>query len=139
MERYWLSSSGLAIIVDQSVPLFVKKNKTSICFLASSKEPYNENRTVHLKYDICQSNSQIYKSEYLNKLQLYVINNYFSKPSDIPDKRMFKSPIWSTWANFKKKIDENSVRNFANDILFYNYTNSQLEIGMHKREIYPTL
>jgi hypothetical protein len=128
LERYWLSSSGLAIVVDQSIPLFVLKNKTSICLLASSKEPYNENRIVKLTYDVCQIDSSKSQNDYLNKLHLYVINNYFAKPKDYPDERMLKSPIWSTWANFKKRINETSVRAFANDILSNGYSNSQIEI-----------
>jgi hypothetical protein len=74
-----LSSSGVAIIVQQYIPLFVLKNQTSICLLASAKEPYNRDRIINLEYDICKSDS-VASEDYLNKLQLYVINNYFSKP-----------------------------------------------------------
>ena len=81
-----------------------------------------------MKYDICQLDSQSDPTNYLNRLQIYVINNYFSKPIGHPNERMFKSPIWSTWANFKKRINENSVRQFALDIISNGYSNSQLEI-----------
>lgn len=129
LERYWLSSNGVAVIVDQSIPLFVKKNKTSVCLLASSKEPYhNQHLIVKLKYDICQIDKNLAKNDYLNRLQLFVINNYFARPDDIPDERMFKSPIWSTWATFKKKINEKTLKMFANEILANNYSHSQLEI-----------
>ncbi|CAF0717114.1 unnamed protein product [Brachionus calyciflorus] len=129
LERYWLSSNGVAIIVNQTIPLFVKKNRTSFCLLASSKEPYhNQHFITKLKYDICKIDKTNVKDSYLNKLQLFVINNYFSKPSGIPDERMFKSPIWSTWANFKKKINESTIKMFAHEILANNYTHSQLEI-----------
>jgi len=128
LERYWLSSSGVAIVVDQAIPLFVLKNKTSLCLLASSKEPYGEHRIVKLSYDICQIESTKSPNDYLNILHLHVINNYFAKPKDYPDERMFKSPIWSTWANFKKRINETAVRAFAKDILNNGYSNSQIEI-----------
>jgi hypothetical protein len=114
--------------VDQSIPLFVYKNKTSICFLAKAKQPYNEKKKINLKYNICQVDFHLRPNDYLNRLQLFVINNFFSKPIDVPDRLMFKYPIWSTWANFKKKIDENSIRQFANDILDNNYAHSQIEI-----------
>jgi hypothetical protein len=94
LERYWITTSGVAIVVDHKVPLFALKNETIICFLASSKYPYLEKNIVSLKYDICQINSQKHKDSYLNKLQLYMINNYFSKPKGRPDQRMMKSPIW---------------------------------------------
>ncbi|RNA20253.1 hypothetical protein BpHYR1_035575 [Brachionus plicatilis] len=129
LERYWLSSNGVAVIVEQSIPLFVKKNKTSFCLLASSKEPYhNQHLIVKLKYDICQIDQSSTKTDFLNQLQLFVINNYFARPVGIPDERMFKSPIWSTWATFKKKINETTLKMFAHDILANNYSNSQLEI-----------
>jgi hypothetical protein len=123
-----LSSSGVALIVDQSIPLFVYKNKTSICLQATAKQPYDEKKKINLKYDICQIDSQLHPENFLNRLQLFVINNYFSKPTGAPDKLMFRYPIWSTWANYKKKIDENSIRQFAHDILDNNYTHSQIEI-----------
>lgn len=129
LERYWLSSNGVAVIVEQSIPLFVKKNKTSFCLLASSKEPYhNQHSKVKLKYDICQIDQSSAKTDFLNQLQLFVINNYFARPVGIPDERMFKSPIWSTWATFKKEINETTLKMFAHDILANNYSNSQLEI-----------
>lgn len=128
LERYWLSTSGIAIVVDQDVPLFLLKNKTSICLLASSKEPYDEHKIVFLKYDICKIDAQKSRSDYLNKLHLYMINKYFAKPSGIPDKRMFKSPIWSTWAYYKKNINQTMVMQFAKEILANNYSNSQIEI-----------
>lgn len=64
----------------------------------------------------------------MNKLHLYVINSYFSKPSEIPDERMFKSPIWSTWANFKANINDSVILKYANDIKNNGFSNSQLEI-----------
>jgi hypothetical protein len=33
IERYWLSSSGVAIVADQGIPLFVLKNTTHFCLL----------------------------------------------------------------------------------------------------------
>jgi hypothetical protein len=124
-----LSDSGVAIIVQQDIPLFVLKNKTSICLKASSKEPYNKERIVSLAYDICISEkTESTKYDYLNKLQLFVMNQYFSKPTDIPDELMFRYPIWSTWAQFKGNINEQNVKQYASDILAYNFSHSQLEI-----------
>ena len=41
---------------------------------------------------------------------------------------MIKSPIWSTWANFKARINDVNVKEYALDILANNYTHSQIEI-----------
>ena len=129
LERYWLSQSGVAIIAQQDVPLFVLKNRTSICLKASSKEPYNKERIVSLTYDICVSDKTVAsQQDYLNNLQLFVINNYFAKPSGIPDLLMMRYPIWSTWAQFKGNINVTNVKQYASDIVAYNFSHSQLEI-----------
>lgn len=35
IERYWLSTTGAALIVNQAVPLFVQKNSTQLCLLCN--------------------------------------------------------------------------------------------------------
>ena len=102
MERYWLSSSGVAIAVDQAVPLFVKITDNSICFLASSQWPYPTSQTPTLKYDVCTIDKSPSDASYLQNLHLYMIQTYFKRPCDVPDALMFKRPIWSTWAEYKK-------------------------------------
>lgn len=56
------------------------------------------------------------------------MNEYFAIPVDIPDERMFRWPIWSTWANFKANINESVIKKYAIEIKNNNYPNSQLEI-----------
>ena len=51
-----------------------------------------------------------------------------SKPQGLPDLRMIKSPIWSTWARFKVGINETVILNYAKEILDNGFTNSQIEI-----------
>jgi hypothetical protein len=129
MERYWLSSSGVAIIVDPSVSLFVKKNLTDICFLANNTQwPYNPSFSNDLKYDICQIEKTTSQTSYLNQLHLYVINKYFSKPIGTPDELMLARPIWSSWAYYKKLINEKKLKAFANEIIANNFTYSNFEI-----------
>lgn len=128
MERYWLSSNGVAIIVNQSIPLFVSMNKTAICFLASSNPPYSKHYIVKLSYDICSIDKGQYDDQYLQNFHLNMLNKYYSKPNDIPDELMFKRPIWSTWANYKRDITQNIVIDFAREIKSNDYPNCQLEI-----------
>ncbi len=124
-----MTESGVAIIVQQDIPLFVLKNRTAICLKASAREPYNKDRIASLAYDVCVSDkTDATKYDYLNRLQVFVINNYFSKPTDIPDELMFRYPIWSTWAQFKGNINEDNVKEYASDIVAYNFSHSQLEI-----------
>lgn len=130
LERYWLSSSGVAVVVDQAVPLFIRKDKQSICLLASVQRPYDiHKRDLKLKYDLCRiEKTEANARSYLNQLHLFVINNYFSRPSGIPDERMLKLPIWSTWSYYKQSIDEKVVIDYAQQIVDNGYPNSQIEI-----------
>ncbi len=129
LERYWLSSSGVAIIVDPTVSLFVLKNQTNLCFKSDPTVwPYSGRFLNEFKYDICHIDKSQELLGYLNKLHLFVINKYFSVPSGVPDELMFKRPIWSTWAVYKKSINYIVVTDFAKQILANNFTNSQLEI-----------
>ena len=129
LERYWLSSSGAAIIIDPSVSLFVKKNQTDICFLSNNTIwPYNPSFSSELKYDVCQIERETNPTSFLNQLHLYVISRYFAKPSGTPDEVMMARPIWSSWAYYKKFIDEKNLKQFAYEIIANNFTNSNFEI-----------
>lgn len=81
LERYWLSSAGVAIVVDPKTPLFVSKNLTHLCFKSNSTEwPYSEHFPSSFKYSVCDIEKDSSPSDYLNQLHLFVINNFFAKP-----------------------------------------------------------
>lgn len=82
LERYWLSSAGVAIVVDPETPLFVSKNLTQLCFKSNSTEwPYSEQFPSAFKYSVCHIERDSSPSDYLNQLHLFVINNFFAKPT----------------------------------------------------------
>jgi alpha-glucosidase (family GH31 glycosyl hydrolase) len=128
LERYWISSNGIAIVVNQSIPLFVSMNKTDICFLANAKYPYSKHQIMRLAYDVCTIEHDPSSVTFLKDLQLEMIKRYFATPIGIPDELMFKRPIWSTWAAFKRDINESVVLDFAKEINDNGYPNCQLEI-----------
>jgi hypothetical protein len=128
LERYWFTSNGVAIIVNQSIPLFVQMNKTDICLLANTNYPYSNKQTLKLAYDICTIDHKANNDTFLKTLHLEMIKRYFKTPSGIPDELMFKRPIWSTWATFKRDINESVVLDFAKEIIANNYSHCQLEI-----------
>ena len=131
IERYWLISSGVAIIVDPATPLFVQMNNgSSICFLSTASYPYPPSGAspVTLRYDVCQIEARAAPASYLNQLQLHVMNAYFARPTHWPDELMFKSPIWSTWAVYKANINDEVVVDFASQVIANNFTHAQLEI-----------
>ncbi|CAG2115530.1 unnamed protein product [Medioppia subpectinata] len=58
----------------------------------------------------------------------YAANNWIQKPTGIPDERMFKNPIWSTWAKYHADITQQKVLDFAQEIKSHGFSNSQIEI-----------
>jgi hypothetical protein len=125
-ERYFLSSSGVALFVDDDVPLWVGINGDNDRLLrltAKFQSPYKNptNKLPFLRYSILQS----YNVHSVHEL---VMNTFIAHPSDIPDERMFRHPIWSTWATYKKNINQAKVLEFAREIRRRDFEAAQLEI-----------
>ncbi|KAL4713789.1 hypothetical protein ACJJTC_012306 [Scirpophaga incertulas] len=124
-EPYWLSSSGVFFYFDKKVPLFVDQNnkdKYAACFKAQIKPPYSKKRD---RTDL------IYAIGIFDDVRMaheYAIEKYLGKPSGIPDEKMIRYPVWSTWAKYKRDIDHDVVLKFADDINKHGFPNSQLEI-----------
>lgn len=127
LERYWISSNGIGIHLDQTVPLFVSFNQSGdqqLCLAARYRNsPYlnPQNLKPHLNYTICPGAS-------VKDIHQFMTERYFQKPKDIPDEKLFRYPIWSTWAYYKQGINQTSVLEYANQIRMNNFSNSQLEI-----------
>lgn len=124
-ERYWLSSEGNYFYVDDSVPLFLDQNnykENHLCLIAQNGNPYSSRNTINLQYEI---GTMIGNPRLAHEL---VIKNHLGKPIKIPDERMIKYPIWSTWAKYKVNIDEKTVDEYSKEIVSNGFENSQLEI-----------
>ena len=123
-ERYWLSSEGVYIFVEEGVPLFIDLNSEQdkhICFKAKNAAPYPRETIPFLNYTICTyENARVAHEN--------AIQDVLGKPSGYPDETMIRYPIWSTWAKYKTVIDEARVLEFADAIVEHNYPNSQLEV-----------
>lgn len=50
------------------------------------------------------------------------------KPSKYPNEKMIEEPIWTTWAKYKKPINDSVVLEFAEEIRSHGYEGGQLEI-----------
>ncbi|KAK2142665.1 hypothetical protein LSH36_926g00057 [Paralvinella palmiformis] len=127
VERYWLNSNGLSIYVNSEVPLWVSLNSTGdqqLCLRATyDNSPYNnyDQSQVFLNYTVCQGAN-------VKETQLFAFENFFDKPFDIPDETLFRYPIYSTWARHHQNITQDKVMAYANEIIYYNYSNAQMEI-----------
>ncbi|XP_071794908.1 myogenesis-regulating glycosidase-like [Asterias amurensis] len=131
LERYWLSSRGVAVVVDKDTPLHVsinqKQMKNEVCLKGEyTNSPY---RHPNRKYAYAPLHYTVCTGQNVKKVHDYVLQNYFKKPPYEPDERMFRYPIWSTWARYKKNVNQSAVLKYAQEIQKYGFPNSQIEIG----------
>ncbi|XP_049939040.1 myogenesis-regulating glycosidase-like [Schistocerca serialis cubense] len=136
-ERYWLFSDGRYVYIPPYVPLFIEQNTNTsegqLCFFAENKPPYPVNRSeTVLEFTVCYyENARVAHEE--------AIAEHFDKPLGIPDERMTTHPIWSTWARYKRDINDTTVRQFANEIVDHGFSNSQIEIDDKWETCYGSL
>ena len=111
LERYWLSSEGVAIIVNSSVPLHVSINATpdagKLC-IKSDLKGYLQPAVSYLGYKILSGHNP-------RDLHLTVINNFLGKPSAIPNKTLIKKPLW-TMSNDSENASQNDIGSFIDEI-----------------------
>jgi len=135
-DAFWFNSRGVAVLVDRAVPLFIDQNtsrsRDSLCLISKIATPYRPREALVLAYKIGYHKDA--KQAFLRS-----VNDYLGKPSGIPDERMIKYPIWSTWALYKADINETTVRSFAADIKKHGFQNSQLEIDDDWEECYGSI
>ena len=116
LERYWLSSRGVAIIVDASVPLHVSINASNdgkLC-IKSDVSGYLQPAVSYLGYRILSGYNP-------RDLHLTIIKKFLGKPSVIPNKTLIKKPTWII-GNDSDNISQNSVDSWSDKILPFNYT-----------------
>lgn len=135
-ERYWLNSNGVFIYVDPITPLFVHQNgpnNNKLILSAENAPPYNVRQE--------QFSLIYYIGSHINTrlVHLEAVNRFLGKPTGLVDQRMVRHPIWSTWARYKKNIDEQLVEKFAHEILANQFENSQLEIDDDWEQCYGSL
>ncbi|KAK3583844.1 hypothetical protein CHS0354_022889 [Potamilus streckersoni] len=126
-ERYFFNSNGTGFFIPDEIPLYVSINESQdgrFCLMAKHEiSPYHnvDGLLPNLRYNVCSG---------LNVLDIHrkMSALFISKPSDIPDKRLFRYPIWSTWAQYHKDINQSIVNTFAHAIQRNNFSHSQLEI-----------
>lgn len=124
-EPYWLNSQGIFYYFDKKVPLFIDQNdleKNAACFIAQIRPPYSKKR---------ESNELVYALGIfgdVKRAHQFALEKYLNKPKAIPDERMIKYPIWSTWARYKRDVNHEVVLKFADEINKNGFPNSQIEI-----------
>ncbi|KAI4463784.1 glycosidase family 31 [Holotrichia oblita] len=136
VEPYWLNSKGAYIFVDERVPLFIDQNTNdtddSVCFVAKIETPYPSSRTrILLNYTISAGANA-------REGHLHAVQHFLGKPSGHPANALIENPIWSTWARYKKEIDDALLIQFANEIIENGFS-GQFEIDDYWETCYGSL
>ena len=122
IEPYIIGSSGFGIFVDRKNPISMSINNPTegtLCFKLTPS--YRKSKEDYLNFTTCMAENVL-------EVHKYMIGKFFGKTRQVPDERMLVSPIWSTWAKYKKEITQEKVLEFAYQIANYSMPISQLEI-----------
>lgn len=124
LERYWLTSSGVSITVDNDVPLYMSINEdTGKMCIESTFDGYpykqlNKSQMPFLRYDLCAGND-------IRTVHEYVAKTYFSKHSHDQLRssyaNYFTHPVWSTKPKLSGLLDHSTLLNFTNGIMQKGY------------------
>lgn len=122
IEPYLVSSGGFGILVDRRNSLYMSINNPvvgKLCFKAPSSN--QKESLASLNYTICIAENVL-------QVHKYMVGRFFGRTGEVPDTRLLTSPIWSTWAKYKKNITQENILEFASDIKNHSMPISQLEI-----------
>ncbi|XP_058450612.1 myogenesis-regulating glycosidase-like [Malaya genurostris] len=135
-DRYWLSSVGSFIYVDNEAPLFIDQNYGQpgyMCLEAKKSLPYDTyDNTYSFIYQIgVASDAKV--------AHVKAVNHILGKPTGHPAEAMVKYPIWSTWARYKRDIDDKVVLQYADEISSHGWQNGQYELDDDWEKCYGAL
>ncbi|CAH1250756.1 KIAA1161 [Branchiostoma lanceolatum] len=128
-ERFFFSSKGVAIVVDDVTPLHVSINQSGdgkLCLMANYTSDYPGypspgGRRPVLQYTVCSGRNAL-------DIHEHMYSRFYGRLNAVPDTRMLEFPVWSTYARYGPNISENTVGEFAFQIFDYNLTGSNMFI-----------
>ncbi|PWH18177.1 MAG: glycoside hydrolase [Anaerolineae bacterium] len=135
----WFSSQGISIIAHS--PVSVGINQPPITYpryhwtLGADKGPFSHRPFAdpggigdgHLTFSGPGLHLTIHLSENARAAYQY-LTNHFGHPTDIPPEQLFRLPTWTTWARYKMFITQETILNFADEIIQNGYPYGVLEI-----------
>ena len=132
LHPVWFSSKGVVLYVDHDVPLHVSLNDVSITgengLLCLQAVPYalsctpDASQLTSLRYTICHEDDPVSAVKYF--LQS---SGSIGKPGMVSEV-VFEKPIWSTWAQFKRNVNDSIITEYLDHIFNNSLSISQLEI-----------
>ncbi|XP_046981320.1 myogenesis-regulating glycosidase-like [Schistocerca americana] len=136
-ERYWLFSDGRYMHAAPEMQLFVNQNENDsvgcLGVAAQLEPPYP------LEGDIIVLNETTCVFGDAREAHEDAVERFLGRPSGVPDERMVTHPIWSTWARYKRDIDDSTVRQLAAEVVANGFNNSQIEIDDSWESCYGSL
>lgn len=114
-ERYWVNSNGVFIYVAPEAPLFIEQNTGQagyLCLVTKNALPYNTYSTEKITFTYSIGVASDAKVAHMK-----AVKRYLGRPSGYPAEVMVREPIWSTWARYKRLINESVVTAFADEII----------------------
>ncbi|XP_058824106.1 myogenesis-regulating glycosidase-like [Topomyia yanbarensis] len=133
VERYWLNSAGVFFYVEKEVPLFIDQDESTLRFTAKKELPY------YTYDDTFVFNYRIGIARDAKEAHMKAVDKALNKPVGIPDERMVRYPIWSTWVRYGRPISQQTVLDFATEINGYGFKNAQLDIDDFWETCYGSL
>lgn len=115
VERFWINSNGVGIVVDSSVPLHVSLNESGsnmLCF----KGDYNDSPFPNPNYEAPTLNYTVCKKDNVRRIRDFLQQQYFELPQGIPDLSIMQKVTWSTKAEYKENLNQNIVLEYAASI-----------------------
>ena len=136
VERYWLSSLGVAFFVEDDSPLHLSMNQTDeegqICLYADFKDtiyPSAEGELPKLNYTICVGGN-------VKDIHKFVVNKIGKPSKSTPAQKYFQKPVWSVGKQFSNYTQED-VLIYAQQISMdkdYSYSMLVLDQGWQEKE-----
>ena len=123
VEPYWLSSSGVAIYVDEIVPLHVsinEKGDSKLCLKADTEGYPGHLKPVHLKYKMCFGNN-------IKSTHQFVTTKYFDKPSESISSSMAQYPVCSL-----KSPNQAQLTRFFRSIVIRQFSCGHIDLGLQR-------
>ncbi|KAJ8965872.1 hypothetical protein NQ314_003852 [Rhamnusium bicolor] len=119
LKRYFISSKGAAIIIDNDTPLYISIENSptkQLCLRAQYDDFAYVNRlttTPQLNYSICTSSNM---SELHGHLSEHTLWDGLKKEDGIIIDSLLTEPLWEITSDSKEKLTEETIYNFTVDI-----------------------
>ncbi|ELT96444.1 hypothetical protein CAPTEDRAFT_33447, partial [Capitella teleta] len=123
IDRYWLTSSGVAIHVDSESRLHVGINDAAdqqhLCLHSFHEQARYRHEKPSLNYTVCVGLD-------LRAVHNVMLDQFMMKPRAMPPFEVVARPVWSTFGSMKNTFDQSALQCFVQEIIDHAYSKSLL-------------